>query len=203
MFNLGKYNELKFNQLPSGSVPEPESIVGNTLVLQYDTDVVPITYIGEQHSFSNSPWTPHDGMDPYQWVLTRDLRLLYASADGNVYQYGIGTTDNTQKIHDYYETKYIDLSMPDRVKRLRWIDIDAEAEPGTILIVSYKIDNDIEWRPFCELEQGNYKYTFVDIDAPMFRKIKLRFESGYTGCKYVINSFSLDMVVHGQHKEVI
>lgn len=197
------YNFMPFNRLPEVIPPtdrrRPEE---NDLTLIYDTDVVPLEYTGEQQAFVNSPWTAHDGFYPLQWLLSSELQLYFAGSDGYVYRFGEGETDDGEKIKDYLVTKAFDLGEPDRKKRLRWIDIDAESMPGSFVRIYYQAD-DGQWKLLCELEQGNFKYPFVKFPKPRFRKLALRFESAYKGCRYKINGVTLDLVARGQQREVM
>lgn len=197
------FNSLPFNHIPEVAPPSDLPVARpNDLTLIYDTDVVPLQYIGDQQAFTQSPWTPHDGFAPLQWMRSRELNLYLAGNDGYVYEYGVGDTDSGRKIDDYLITAGFDLGSPDLKKRLRWIDIDADSEPGSFVRVYYRVDGG-SWQLLCEIEQGNFKYPFVSFPRPMFRNIELKFSSGYVGCKYKINAFVLDMVVHGQQKEMI
>jgi hypothetical protein len=206
MFNGCAFNEVQFNTImeivmwfPSGfPLRDP-----NEFHLMYDTDIIPVQYIGEQQAYANNPWSPHSGFHAMQWLYTSDLNLYFAGNNGYVYNFGVGDTDDGEKIDAYYVTKAIDLGNLDRMKKVRWIDVDAEVEPGSILRIDYKTDNDSEWNPLVETDQGSGRYLFIGMPNTLFRKIYLRFSNGYVGCKFRINSFSLDMVVHGQHKEVI
>jgi len=197
------FNRMPFNRI-TDVAPAPDLPVGkaNDLTLIFDTEVVPLEYLGEQQAYSQSPWTAHDGFSPFQWLLTNDLDMYLAGNDGYVYRLADKATDSGRKINDYYITGSIDLGAPDIRKRLRWIDIDADSFPGSFVRVHYKIDNN-DWVLLCEIEQGNFNYPFVSFPMPMFRKISLKFSSAYKGCTYRINGFSLDMVVHGQHKEMV
>jgi len=197
------FNRLPFNRIQVVA-PAPDLPVGepNDLTFIYDTDVVPLEYLGEQQAYAQSPWTAHDGLAPCQWLLTREMNMYMAGNDGYVYKFGKGTTDSGRKIDSYYVTDAIDLGAPDRRKRLRWIDIDADSIPDSFVRVHYKIDEG-DWRLLCEIEQGNFKYPFVAFPKPAFRKITLKFSSGYVGCTFRINGFALDMVIHGQQKEMI
>ncbi len=206
MFNSQPFNRVEFNRIMEiipwhpGGFPLTDP---NNFHLMYDTDIVPVEYIGEQHSYSNNPWSPHAGFQPNQWLYTADLNLYFAGDDGYVYNFGTGDTDAGNKIEAYYVTKDIDLDVPDRVKISRWIDIDCDIEPGSILKVYFRIDGETEWRPLAEIDQGSGRYLFAGMPKIQFRKIALKFANGYLGCKFKINSFTLDMVIHGQQKEMI
>jgi hypothetical protein len=206
VFNSEGFNQLNFNTLSvivswyrdSFPVVDP-----NAYHLMYDTDIVPIQYIGEQHSYANNPWSPHRGFDANHWLYTSDLELFFAGSDGYVYRFGVGDTDDGDKIDAYYVTKYIDVGVPDRIKRARWLDVDAEVMPGSILQVYYRIDNESEWRQLTEIDQGSGRYIFTEMPKTAFRKIAFKFMNGYPGCTFRINGFALDVVIHGQQKEII
>lgn len=205
MFNHGAFNEVQFGiimELVEYIPPDIPLGKPNNKTLMFDTDVVPITYVGEQYSYANSPWTPHDGMLPYQWVHRRNLQLLFGSNDGYVYRFYDGYEDAGEKIESYYVTKSIDLGVPDRKKRLRWIDIDCDVIHGSVLQVYYRMDDDNEWTLLAEIDQGDGKYKFIRMPRRLCRKVAFKFANGYKACDFRINSFSIDMVVHGQHKEV-
>jgi hypothetical protein len=202
MFNIEGFNVLPFNSIEGGE-EYSAAVVQNNLTLMFDTEVVPITYIGEQYSYANSPWMPHSGFYPNQWLNSRDLNLYFAGNDGYVYRYGSGATDNGAKIDAHYTVPAINLKSPDLRKRLRWIDIDAERNSGSFMRVWYRTDAEEEWQLLCEIEQGNITYPFVEFPKPLFRKISFKFENAYTGCEFTLNGFSLDMVIHGQQREMI
>ena len=105
----------------------PESTV-NDMTMVYDTEIVPLTYVGEKHSYANTPWTVFRGFVPTQWMVGSDMNLYFASQDGYVYQYGTGLTDVGNAIDAYYTTKLIDLEIPDRIKRIRRLVLDAKQE---------------------------------------------------------------------------
>jgi hypothetical protein len=184
----------------------PESTV-NDLTLVYDTEVVPLTYIGEKHSYANSPWTMHRGYTPTQWLAALDQNLYFASDDGYIYQYGIGDTDAGRPINAYLTTKFIDLQMPDRTKRVRRLILDARREKDSFIRVDYKIDaEDNDWKLFREnidLSQpiDRMFFYFPDGRGPLCRKIAFKFSTIYLGSKYRINGFTLDMAVHGHQEE--
>jgi hypothetical protein len=203
MFNSGKFNSIGFNRLSDESEDYTSSIVQNTLTLAYDADIVPITYIGEQYGFSNSPWVPFSGFYPNQWLYTRDLDVYFAGADGYVHRYGVGTDDNGRRIEARYVMPPIDLGHPDLTKRLRYIDIDAEKLPDSFLRIFYRMDDEEDWTLLCELEQGKQKHPFVEFPRQLFRKISLKFENAHTGCEFILNGVTLDLVVRGQMKEMV
>ncbi len=206
MFNVTSFNSIEFNIItqifpyipPMVPLGDP-----NLFTLMFDTDVVPVTYIGEQHALANSPWTAHDGFEPNQWLYTRDLDLYYGSRDGFVYKFGVGDTDNGETIDSYYVFKEVDLEVPDRMKRIRHLDFDLDKHEGSILQVFYKMDDDPEWTLMAEIDQGTGKYTFIKMPRRLCRKIKLKVASGYNQCKFNVNSYSLDMVVRGQQKDLL
>ncbi len=173
----------------------------NVFTLMFDTDVVPVTYIGEQHAFANSPWTVHDGFEPNQWLYTRDLDLYYAGRSGFVYKFGESDTDNGDAINAYYVFKAVDLGVPDRKKRMRHLDFDLDKNPGSILQVYYKMDDDPEWTLMAEIDQGTGEYIFLTMPRRLCRKIHLKISNGYKECNFNVNSYSLDMVVRGQQAE--
>lgn len=206
MFNVTPFNSVEFNVITQIFPYVPPMVpMGdpNLFTLMFDTDVVPVTYIGEQHAFANSPWTVHDGFEPNQWLYTRDLDLYYAGRDGFVYKFGVGDTDNGQTIDAYYVFKEVDLGVPDRKKRIRHVDFDLEKIPGSILRVYYKMDDDPEWTLMAEIDQGTGEYVFLSMPRRLCRTISLKIASGYNQCKFVVNSYSLDMVVRGQHKKIL
>ena len=203
MFNVGKFNELGFNQILSGGEQEQPTVAQNTLTLMYDTEIIPITYIGEQQSYANSPWMPMSGFYPNQWYLSQDTNLYFAGGDGYVHRYGVGNTDNGDKIDAYYTIPAISLKVLDAIKRLRWIDFDAESSPNSFMRIYYRADAEEEWNLLCEVEQGNIRYPFVEFPKIYFRKISFRIENGYTGCEFRLNGLSLDLAVRGQQKEFI
>lgn len=206
MFNHTGFNDVEYNSImqvvhwfPTGfPILDP-----NNHHLMYDTDIIPIQYIGEQHSYANNPWTPHDGFEALDWLYTADLNLHFAGNDGYVYDFGNSDTDDGGQINAYYVSKSVDLGAKDRNKKVRWIDVDAELKEGTRLKIEYSVDDEPEWYPLAETEEGSGRYIFVGVPKSLFRKIRLRFSNASTECDFRINSFSLDMVVHGQHKEMI
>lgn len=177
------------------------------MTLVYDTEVVPLTYIGEKHSYVNSPWMMHRGYTPTQWLAALDQNLYFASDDGYIYQYGIGDTDAGRPINAYLTTKFIDLQMPDRTKRVRRLILDAQREKDSFIRVDYKIDaEDNDWKLFREnidLSQpiDRMFFYFPDGRGPLCRKIAFKFSTVYTGSKFRINGFTLDMAVHGHQEE--
>ncbi len=203
MYNKGKYNRQGYNRIGDEGGEDHVSLIGqNTLTLVYDTEVVPITYIGEQYSYANSPWMPFSGFYPNHWLQSRDLNVYFAGNDGYVHRYGVGNTDNGQKIRAHYSTAPITLEAPDLMKRLRWMDIDHEKLPDSFLRILYRMDEEEDWKLLCDLRQTD-KYHFVEFPRQLFRKIHLRFENANTGCEFILNSVSLDMVVRGQMKEMV
>ncbi len=186
------------------SVPESTT---NNMTLVYDTEVVPLTYIGEKHSYVNSPWMMHRGYTPTQWLAALDQNLYFASDDGYIYQYGIGDTDAGRPINAYLTTKFIDLQMPDRTKRVRRLILNAQREKDSFIRVDYKIDaEDNDWKLFREnidLSQpiDRMFFYFPDGRGPLCRKIAFKFSTVYTGSKFRINGFTLDMAVHGHQEE--
>ena len=206
MFNSEAFNELEFNTIMAITLWIPSGfplVEANNYHLFYDTDIVPITYIGEQQAFANNPWSPHRGYEANHWLYTSDMQLYFAGNDGYVYQFGVTDTDNGDKIDAYYVTKEIDIEVPDRIKTIRWLDVDYDIEPGSILQVYYKIDGEPEWNQLTEIDQGSGRYVFIEMPKMMFRKISFKFANGYTGCRFKINKFALDIVIHGQQKEMI
>ena len=204
MYNRSKFNVAGFNWIEDGIAEEHVSqIVQNTLTLAYDTEVVPITYIGEQYNYANSPWMPFSGFYPNQWLNGQDLNVYFAANDGYVYRYGVGNTDNEREISAHYVTHPITLNARDLMKRLRWIDIDHEKLPDSFLRILYRLDEEQDWRLLCELNQANPEYRFIEVPRQLFRKIYLRFENAHTGCEFIVNSVSLDMVVFGQQREMV
>jgi hypothetical protein len=205
MFNNVGFGEVQFNIIdrqvpwfPTGfAILDP-----NNYHLMYDTDIVPIEYIGEQHSYANNPWSPHAGFMAMDWLYTSDLNLYFAGADGYVYNFGVNDDDAGEQISSYYVSRAIDLGVKDRVKKVRWIDVDADLEPGTTLKIEYRVDNDEEWTELVETDLGSGRYLFVGMPKTLFRKIYIRFSNSSLGCRFNVNSFALDMVVHGQHKEM-
>ncbi len=179
----------------------------NDVTLIYDTDVVPLTYIGEKHSYANSPWTLHRGFVPTQWLVGNDLNLYFASDDGYVYQYGIGHTDAGKIIDAYYTTKLIDLDMPDRVKRIRRLILDSRRERENFMQIEYKVDSEENgWELFrreVDLSKpiDRMFYYFPDGRGPLCRKIAFRFSTVYMGSKFRVNGFTLDIAVHGHQEE--
>lgn len=206
MFNSRAFNEVQFNRIMEiipwhpGGFPFSDP---NNFHLMYDTDIVPVAYIGEQHSYASNPWSPHRGFTPNQWLYTADLNLYFAGSDGYVYNFGVGDTDAGEMIEAYYVTKDIDMGVPDRMKKARWLDFDSDIVPGSTLRIYYKIDNEPEWTLLTEVDQGSGRYLFAGMPNILFRRIALKFSNGYTGCRFTINSFALDTVIHGQHKEMI
>jgi len=206
MFNSEAFNELEFNTIMAITMWIPGSfpiVEANNYHLFYDTEIVPLAYIGEQQAYANNPWSPHKGFGVNDWLLTNELELYFAGSDGRVYKYGDTDTDNDNKIDAYYVTKSIDLDVPDRIKVVRWVDVDYEVEPGSILRVYYRADNDTEWIQLTEIDQGSGRYVFLEMPKLSFRKISFKFANAHTGCKFKINKFALDMVIHGQQKEMI
>jgi hypothetical protein len=206
MFNSEAFNELEFNTIMAITMWIPGSfpiVEANNYHLFYDTEIVPLAYIGEQQAYANNPWSPHKGFGVNDWLLTNELELYFAGSDGRVYKYGDTDTDNDNKIDAYYVTKSIDLDVPDRIKVVRWVDVDYEVEPGSILRVYYRADNDTEWIQLTEIDQGSGRYVFLEMPKLSFRKISFKFANAYIGCKFKINKFALDMVIHGQQKEMI
>ena len=202
MFNRGDYNVAGFNLFEEVE-PYIAAITQNTLTFAYDTEIVPITYIGEQFSYSNSPWMPFSGFYPNQWFRAKDLNVYFGGNDGYVYRYGVGNTDNGSKIAAHYVTAPITLDAQDLMKRLRWIDIDHEKLPDSFLRILYRLDEEQDWRQLCELSQTNPEYRFIEVPRQLFRKLYLRFENAHTGCEFIVNSVSLDMVVFGQQREMV
>ncbi len=205
MFNNIGFNEVEFNRIMQIVAWFPTGfpiLSPNNFHLMYDTDIVPVQYIGEQHSYANNPWTPHDGFYVADWLYTSDLNLYFGGSDGYVYNFGVGEHDDGEQIDAYYVCKAIDLGVKDRMKKVRWIDVDATVAEGTTLKIEYRIDNDQEWTQLVETDQGSGRYLFVGLPKTLFRSIALRFSNGGTGCSFRINSFALDMVIHGQHKEM-
>ena len=186
------------------SVPESTK---NDVTLLYDTDIVPLTYIGERHSYANSPWTLHRGYVVNQWLVGRDLNLYFASPDGYVYQYGVGDTDSGETIDAYYTTKLIDLGIPDRKKRIRRLILDASRERESFMRIEYKLDTeDNEWKLFkreIDLSKpiDRMFFTFPDGRGPLCRKIAFKFSTVYSGSKFRVNGFTLDIAVHGHQQE--
>ncbi len=204
MFNRGKFNVTGFHWILEMAEDESVGLIGqNVLTMAYDTEIVPITYIGEQYSYANSPWMPFSGFYPNQWLNSRDLNVYFAGNDGYVYQYGVGNTDNGEKISAHYVTAPITLQVPDLVKRLRWIDVDHKKLPDSFLRILYRMDEESDWQLLCDLSQDNLDYPFIEFPRKLFRKIYLRFENAHTGCEFTLNSVSLDMVVRGQQKEMV
>jgi len=196
------FNRMSFNVIIEAEDYEPE-IVQNYITLVFDSDVVPLEYVGEQHAYSQSPWSPCQGFYPNAWLVDRMQNLYFAGDDGYVYSYGVGDSDAGQLISAYYITPPIDLDVPDRKKRVRWIDLDLKAYPGTHLKVFYRKDDDTEWKLLSEVEQKESYHPFVKMyDRPLFRKIQLKFEN-VDGQKFVLNSFALDMAVRAQRRELV
>jgi len=202
MFNQGRFNHISFNSIIDVEGYEA-TIVQNALTLVFATDVVPLEYAGEQYSYSNSPWAPLTGYYPNQWMVDREQNLYYAGHDGYVYEHGVGAADGDVPINAYYTVPPIDLGVPDRKKRVRWIDLDLKAYPGTHLRIFYRKDDDTEWKLLGEVEQKESDHPFVKMyDRPLFRKIQLKFEN-VDGQKFVLNSFALDMAVRAQRRELV
>lgn len=184
----------------------PESTV-NDVTLVYDTEVVPLTYVGEKHSYVNSPWTLHKGFTPTQWLVGQDLNLYFASTDGYVYQYGIGTTDAGKAIEAYLCTKLIDLGTPDKVKRIRRLILDARREEDSFINIEYKIDSESNgWETLCrdvDLSKpiDRMFIYFPNSNRPLCRKIAFKISNSYLGNVFRINGFTIDMAVHGHHEE--
>lgn len=184
----------------------PESTV-NDVTLVYDTEVIPLTYIGEKHSFANSPWVLHRGYTPTQWLVSQDANLYFASDDGYVYQYGVGDTDVGEMIKVSYSTKLLDLDMADRAKRVRRLTLDARQEKDSYLRIDYRVDNEEgKWRMFrrevdlSEPIDRMFLY-FPDGRGPLCRKIAFRFSTVYAGSRFRINGFTLDMAIRGHQEE--
>jgi hypothetical protein len=203
MYNESRYHEGGYNRIREAGEGHVATIGQNTLTLMFDTEIIPLTYIGEQFSYSNSPWMPQSGYYPNCWLAARDTYVYFAGNDGYVHRYGVGTDDNGEKISAHYVVPGITLGHPDLMKRLRWIDIDAESLPDSFLRISYKMDNHEEWTLLCELEQGNLTYPFIEFPRELFRKISLKFENAHTGCEFALNGVTLDLVVRGQMREMV
>lgn len=184
----------------------PESTV-NDITLVYDAEVVPISLIGEKHSYANSPWTLHRGYVPTQWLVGQDLNLYLASADGYVYQYGIGSTDAGKMIEAHYDTKLIDQESPDRTKRIRRLILDAMFERESFMKIEYKVDSEEnEWQMFnSEVDLSKpidrMFFNFPDGRGPLCRKIAFRFSTVYAGSRFRVNGFTLDIAIHGHQEE--
>lgn len=208
MFNVterrpGSYfNNLRFNIISVFDL-YPQVSLENIMSLVYDLDIVPTEYIGEQHYYANSPWMPLEGFYPMDWVMGTDGNLYFASADGYVYQYGVGHLDHQDKIDTYYVSPSIDFGVPDRVKRLRWIEFDAQPIKNSLVRVWYRLDNEEEWAQLCEINSGEIVYPYAKFPRPAFRRMQLKFENAYSGCNFIIHAYSLDVVIRGQQKEMI
>lgn len=184
----------------------PESTV-NDVTLVYDTEVVPLTYIGDKHSYANTPWTLDRGYTLTQWLVGRDLNLYFASDDGYVYQYGIGDTDVGKPIDAYYTTKLMDLGMPDRAKRVRRLILDVRREKNKFMQIEYKTDaEDSDWQLFRrEIDLSKpidaMFFYFPDGRGPLCRKIAFKFSTVYEGSRFRVNGVTLDIAVRGHQEE--
>lgn len=200
----GGFNQLQFNYIgdivtaPGLGLPE-----ANEITYIFDTEVVPIEQIGERYEYANSPWTRMDGMSPLQWLVSRTKRLYFVGHDGYLHQYDIGVTNDGNPINAYYVTNALDFDAPNRIKRLRWMELESEAIEGSFLRIFYKIDNGSHWKLLAELDMGHDKYPFIQGPPELFRVIIFKFETAYEGCRFRINTYSLDLAIRGQHKEVL
>lgn len=184
----------------------PESTV-NDITLMYDANVIPLTYMGDRHSFANSPWVKHRGFVPNDWIVARDLQMYFGANDGYVYQYGISKADNGREIKAYYVTKRFDLRAPDRMKRFRNLQLDVNRSPDSFMRIEYMTDLDDEWKVLRE-EIGlnnprlHAQMNFPDGKGPLCRKLALRLSSMFSGSEFTINGLSMDVALRGQQMKM-
>ena len=182
----------------------PESTV-NDLTMVYDTDVVPLTYIGDKHSYANSPWMPHRGYVPCQWIVRNDLNLYFGATDGYVYQYGVGDTDGGSAIEAYYTTKFLTLNAPDRVKRVRNVRVEVRPVLESFMLIEYMTEKSSDWERLKQANLGVPSDTafipFPNGRGPVCRKFRLKFSTVYTGSKFSVEGYVLDMAVRGNENQ--
>ena len=173
----------------------PESTI-NDAVLEYNTDVVVINYIGEEKSYASNPWVYHKGINANDWLVSHNENLCFAAEDGYVYQYGVGFTDNGAVIDSYYVTGYMDSGVSDQIKRYRSLTIEYELTAGFMLL-EYRTHENDEWKEIAEIDLSKRKPVIKFGRGIRARRIQFRFRTEGTGSYFKIYGFTPDLAVRG------
>lgn len=163
------------------AVPEKDN---NDLILQFNTEIVSELY--REQGYAANAWVQHRGFKALDFVKTKDNKLLFASPDGYVREYGVDDyKDDEDMIEAYLSTRALVFGSPERLKRIRRLQIvfnKAEQD----MLVEMREDFDIWKRAFLVDMHGSLKKTIItrkDFSPPseLFNFVEIKFSNRKEG----------------------
>ncbi len=172
------------------SLPETEN---NDYHLNFDADIIEEIY--REHGYAFNAWTRHKGFEALGWLVTREARVLFASPDGYVREYGVGLNDDGEAIESYIATKDHSFGLPEQLKRVRRMHLMSSG----VSELYYRIDFG-EWVKFAEVGRRESLVKRIDIvypDAPLCSFIAFKFVNNQLNETFTIDGYTLHLIARG------